>query len=169
MFAESEIESALERNLGRKATEEELARALPGIRDHLNWLQQKQPEIWARYSHEQRLDMAARVASQTIRSNAREATRPIRRFFGAVWAVFIVAVALGGMGYLIFSIPYGWVGGSLALFIGGTVGWYRARPDKPWQSLRFMDRVGAAVLGAGVVMWELLMLMGLQLSAERWG
>jgi hypothetical protein len=170
VFSDSEIQSALERKLSRPVTPEELAAALPGIKQHLDWLRDKQPTIWAKYSNEQRIDAAAGVATEAIHAAVRRRkTHPILRVTGDLWNVAIIAIALLGMGFLILSIPMGWVGATIAIVVGGIIGWKNSKPHRPWEPISRTNRVVNAIGGAGIGMWVLLMLMGLQLSAEGWG
>lgn len=151
-------------------TPEELAAALPSINRHLNWLRDKQPFIWEKYSNEQRIDTAAGVAAEAIHAAVRRrSTHPILRVTGDLWNVAIISIALLGMGFLITSFPMGWVGATIAIFVGGFIGWKNSKPHRPWEPISRTDRVVNAIGGAGIGMWVLLMLLGLQLSANGWG
>jgi len=132
VFSDGEIQLALERKLGRSVTPEELAAALPGMKRHLDWLRDKQPTIWAKYSNQQRVDAAAGVATEVIHAAARRRrAHPILRVIGDLWNVAIISIALLGMGFLIISFPMGWVGAAIAIFVGGLIGWKNSKPHRP--------------------------------------
>lgn len=167
-LAESDAHDALAKALGREPTRDELSTELPKMERHLDWLQEKQPAIWARCGKGELLNSAAGVAGKRIASKAWHRSHPLRSGAEFVVSFGITAVAVVAMGYLVFALPPGRALRALAMFIGAVLGWRNAKGALPWEAVTLGDRIGNALGYAGAVMYALLMLMGLQLAADGW-